>query len=87
MTFGVLLGIFPLMSVIANGYLLGFVVAASVRSQGILILWRLFPHGIFEIPALFLSLGLGLKMGTFIFQKKLSEYMEEMRNCQFQEFN
>jgi len=70
MIFGVLFGVFPLMSVIANGYLLGFVVAKSVQSQGIVILWRLFPHGIFEIPALFLSLGLGLRLGAFIFQKE-----------------
>ena len=70
MIFGVLLGIFPMMSVIANGYILGFVAAKSVEAQGILILWRLFPHGIFELPALFLSLSLGLKLGTFIFQKK-----------------
>jgi stage II sporulation protein M len=70
MIFGILLGVFPLMSVIANGYLLGFVAAKSVQSEGILILWRLFPHGIFEISALFISLGMGLRLGTFIFQKK-----------------
>lgn len=69
MIFGVLLGIFPLVSVIANGYLLGFVAAKSVQVQGVLILGKLLPHGIFEIPALFLSLGLGLKLGAFIFQK------------------
>lgn len=69
MIFGILLGIFPLISVVANGYLLGFVAAESVQSQGILILWRLVPHGILEIPALFISLGLGLRLGMFIFQK------------------
>ena len=69
MIFGILLGIFPLISVVANGYLLGFVAAESVQSHGILILWRLVPHGILEIPALFISLGLGLRLGVFIFQK------------------
>lgn len=69
MIFGILLGIFPLISVVANGYLLGFVAAESVQSWGILVLWRLVPHGILEIPALFISLGLGLRLGVFIFQK------------------
>ena len=77
MIFGVLLGIFPLISVIANGYLLGFVASRSVQTEGVLILWRLFPHGIFEIPALFISLGLGLKLGTFIFQRKKIKSLKE----------
>lgn len=67
---GIILGIFPIISSIANGYLLGFVALLSVKSGGFLTLWKLLPHGIFEMPAVFISLGLGLKMGTFIFQKK-----------------
>jgi len=69
MVFGVVLGIFPIISIIANGYLLGFVASRSVQIGGVAILWKLFPHGIFEIPALIISLGLGLKLGFFIFQK------------------
>jgi stage II sporulation protein M len=69
-TFGVVLGIFPVISAIANGYVLGFVSFLSVSKAGIGSLWRIFPHGIFEIPAIFISLGLGLRMGAFIFQKK-----------------
>ncbi len=68
--FGTILGIFPLISAIANGYMLGFVSLLSVKADGFLTLWRILPHGIFELPAVFISLGLGLKMGTFIFQKK-----------------
>ncbi len=73
MILGVLLGIFPLISVIANGYLLGFVASLSVQTGGVLILLKLFPHGIFEIPALFISLGLGLKLGSFILRKNRIE--------------
>jgi stage II sporulation protein M len=71
--FGVVLGIFPLISAIANGYVLGFVSFLSVSKVGISSLWRIFPHGVFELPAIFISLGLGLKLGTFIFQKKKVE--------------
>jgi stage II sporulation protein M len=68
--FGVILGIFPVIGAITNGYVLGFVALLSVKSGGILTLWKILPHGIFELPAVFVSLGLGIKIGTFIFQKK-----------------
>ena len=70
---GVLLGIFPVIATIANGFILGFVASLSVDSEGFFVLWRIFPHGIFELPAIFISFGLGLKTGTFVFQKKKFE--------------
>ncbi len=73
MIFGTLFGIFPLIAVIANGYILGFVSAMSVKAGGVLVLWKLIPHGIFELPAIFISMGLGLKLGTFILQKNKIE--------------
>ncbi|MFQ5531049.1 MAG: stage II sporulation protein M [Candidatus Nanoarchaeia archaeon] len=73
MIFGFFLGIFPVIATIANGYLLGFVAKVTVGEEGFLVLWRLLPHGIFELPAVFISLGLGLKFGTFLFQKKKGE--------------
>jgi len=34
----------------------------------------IFPHGVFELPAVFISLGLGVRFGTFMFSKNaLSE--------------
>jgi len=78
---GLFFGIFPIIAAIANGYLLGFVSSITVESEGGLILWRLLPHGIFELPAVFISLGLGLKFGTFIFQKrKLDSFNEYFWN-------
>ena len=79
--FGIVLSIFPAITTISNGYLLGFVAAETVKENGVLVLWRLLPHGIFELPALFISLGLGIKMGTAIFRDKvlltLKKYMIE----------
>jgi len=69
MIFGLAFGIFSVITVVVNGYLLGFVSAKMVDTQGITILWRLLPHGIFELPAVLISMGLGLKLGTFIFKK------------------
>jgi len=73
MILGVFLGIFPVILAVFNGYLLGFVANISVSEGGVFSLWRIFPHGIFELPAVFISLGLGLKFGSFIFQKNKSE--------------
>jgi stage II sporulation protein M len=70
MFFGIFLGIVPFINSVANGYVLGFVASEIVSIEGIFILWRILPHGIFELPALFLALGMGLKIGSFIFQKK-----------------
>jgi stage II sporulation protein M len=77
MIFGVFFGILPLISTIMNGYLVGYIASIGVNAGGFLILWRLLPHGIFELPAIFISLGLGLKLGTFILQK---EKMESLKN-------
>jgi stage II sporulation protein M len=69
---GVIFGIIPLFYAFFNGYVLGFVINKGVSALGIGVLWRLVPHGIFELPALVLSLGAGLKLGTFIFGRKKS---------------
>lgn len=67
---GILVGIIPLVILLFNGYVLGFVGNKVVASSGFLVLWRLLPHGVFEIPALILSLGLGLRLGMFLLSAK-----------------
>lgn len=79
--FGLILGIIPLIITIINGYVLGFVASFAVSQEGISILWRLFPHGIFEIPAIILSLALGLKLGLSIFDKDFKmEFKSNLEN-------
>lgn len=68
--FGVVFGLFPLILTILNGYILGFVAGRVFLSSGFFSLWRLLPHGIFELPALIISLSLGLRLGMFIFAKE-----------------
>ncbi|MDO8517006.1 MAG: stage II sporulation protein M [Nanoarchaeota archaeon] len=60
---GIVFGIFPFFMAVANGYLIGFVSRYSVNEEGFLILWRLLPHGIFEIPAVILSIAIGMRLG------------------------
>lgn len=65
---GILFGLFSVFALIINGYLLGFVAGFSVKANGFFVLWKLLPHGVFELPALFIALGLGLRLGTFVFR-------------------
>jgi len=64
---GLFFGIIPLIFAISNGYMLGYVIKSLIENLGmtggILSLWRLLPHGIFELPAIFVSIGLGLRLG------------------------
>ncbi len=68
--FGIFLGIFPVLAAIVNGYLVGFVAAKSVSVEGLFVLWRLLPHGVFELPAVFIALGLGVRLGLSPFSSK-----------------
>jgi len=60
---GIGVGVFPLIAAIANGYLLGFVTREVAITNGLLTMWRLLPHGIFELPAIIFSMGMGIKIG------------------------
>lgn len=73
MILGLFFGIFPIISTVLNGYLLGFVSYFATQSEGILVLLQLFPHGIFELPAIFISFALGIKLGTILFKDKKRE--------------
>ncbi len=74
---GFFFGLFPIFNAILNGFVLGFVAELSVSEYGILSLWRILPHGIIELPAIFISLGLGLKFSTFIFKKEKFKAFEK----------
>lgn len=69
--FGSLFCLAPLIITVFNGYVLGYVVKITIQelgfSGGIASLWRLLPHGIFEIPAIIISLALGFKLGVSFF--------------------
>jgi stage II sporulation protein M len=68
--YGVILGIFPIVSIFANGYVVGYVSSSAISTAGAGSLLNLIPHGIFELPAIFISFGMGIKFGSFIFYKK-----------------
>ena len=75
--FGIFLGIFPLIITVVNGYVLGFVANETVAVNGTLILWRLLPHGIFEIPAIMIAVGAGVAFGFRFLHKIYKNYFED----------
>lgn len=68
--YGFALGIFPIISIFVNGYVVGYVSSTAVASSGAGSLLNLLPHGIFELPAIFISFGMGIKFGSFLFYKE-----------------
>ncbi len=78
---GIVLGIFPLLNVISNGIILGYVMKVVWLDSGVSEFWRILPHGVFELPAVFISLALGLKLGMSIFSKKSrKEFFSRIKN-------
>lgn len=67
--YGFLLGIPSIAFTFVNGYVVGFVSSLAVSSSGASSLLGLLPHGIFELPAIFISFSMGIKLGTFVFYK------------------
>jgi len=76
---GILLGFIPVILTVFNGYVLGFVSNYAVGEAGFSSLFRLLPHGIFELPAVIIGLGLGTKLGMFFFSRNSNkEFMRRL---------
>lgn len=72
--YGFILGLPTVILSVFNGYAVGYVSSTAVSTAGAGSLLNLLPHGIFELPAIFISFGMGIKFGSFIF------YKEKMKN-------
>jgi len=68
---GLIFCIGSFMIAMSNGYVIGYVIKLVIQQmglhEGIISLWRLLPHGIFEIPAIMISLAVGLRLGVSLF--------------------
>jgi stage II sporulation protein M len=82
---GFFLGIVPVITTLMNGLVIGFVIerASQYISLGEIIA-NLLPHGIFELPAVILSLSLGLKFPGFLFAKNK---FKELKNRFYNSMN
>ena len=65
---GIGFGILPLLFIAYNGYIIGVVVYMVSGENGIsYVLSAILPHGILELPLVFISAAIGLKMGYLLF--------------------
>ena len=79
---GLIFGLVPLFGALVNGIILGAVLALT--GGGLMALLSLIPHGIFELPAIFISWGLGLWRGMWPFQgEKKKSYQERARKAYY----
>jgi len=76
---GIFLGIIPFIILVINAYVIGFVGSKTVDIEGFLILWRLLPHGIFEIPAILISVSLGIKLGISLIVNCIIFYYKKIK--------
>lgn len=64
--FGPLLGMFPIVIPLVNGFFVG-IIAVLLEAHGMsytqFFVAGIFPHGIIELPGVFIATGLGMKMG------------------------
>lgn len=65
---GLALGILPVLFIAFNGYIIGVIAHVVSQERGLFfILLALLPHGIVELPMVFLSAGIGLRLGHQVF--------------------
>ena len=65
---GIGFGILPLLFIAYNGYIIGVVVYIISGENGFTyVLSAILPHGIIELPMVFISAAIGLKMGYLLF--------------------
>jgi uncharacterized membrane protein SpoIIM required for sporulation len=76
---GIALGIFPIINAISNGAILGYVFGLTYDISGVSEWWRILPHGIFELPAIFISIGLGIKLGSSFVTNYFKHYWKKRK--------
>ena len=81
-----MLGIFPIFNAVFNGILLGYVYSKAVPIAGYFVIWRVLPHGIFELPAIFIALGLGVHLGASFFGKEKIKTLSKRFRLSFKAF-
>ncbi|AKB19503.1 MULTISPECIES: stage II sporulation protein M [unclassified Methanosarcina] len=74
---GLAFGVLPVMFIAFNGYVVGVISHFVAQEKGLLfIILALLPHGIVELPMVFLSAGIGLRLGHQVFSALIGRSTE-----------
>ncbi len=74
---GLFFGIFPILFLYINGFLIGMLITLKLSEIGFYkILALILPHGIIEIPAVILSASYGIELGILVIKKISGEEVE-----------
>lgn len=74
---GAVFFLIPIFAIIANGYIIGFILIPRLSDIGLLL-----PHGIFELPALALSFSYGIWLGLWPFARgRIETLRRRLRQC------
>lgn len=79
--FGIFLGILPVVFLMINGMVLGYLVhhlAVQGESMFEVIVKGLLPHGIIEIPAIIIACAFGLRLGSLVWMS-IGQWNREKR--------
>jgi stage II sporulation protein M len=80
-SFGIFFGLVPVTAAFVNGALIGTVLSGIESARIFAALIVLLPHGIFELPALFISWGLGIWIGIFVLTKKQQTFISRQKSA------
>ncbi|KKG11198.1 stage II sporulation protein M [Methanosarcina sp. 2.H.A.1B.4] len=65
---GLVFGVLPIMFIAFNGYIVGVISNLVAQEKGLLFIFlALLPHGIVELPMVFISAGIGVRLGHQVF--------------------
>jgi len=65
---GLVFGVLPIMFIAFNGYVVGVIAYITAQEKGLLFIFlALLPHGIIELPMVYLSAAIGLRLGHQVF--------------------
>ncbi|WP_440947303.1 stage II sporulation protein M [Methanosarcina sp. T3] len=74
---GLAFGVLPVLFIAFNGYVVGVISHLVAQEKGLLfITLALLPHGILELPMVFLSAGIGLRLGHQVFAALIGRHTE-----------
>lgn len=80
---GFIFGLFPIFSMLLNGFMLGYVMYDSAAQFDlnplVLFIQQILPHGILEFPAVIIAAGFGIKFGWLVIRGIGSIWSEDTR--------